>query len=186
MKELVDDRQELLGLKPDIDRAVRKQLAKRVLIGEPLQDYERKFVARLVDPEPAKKTIGRPPTTRAAVKRVVVAEHYYERRALWPRAKHKEEICPAVAKRFGVSQSYVEKAVRSIDPTRRAAMKAHAAAFAGFMKDLLRLTDLNMTTDALGDAFVKLLYSKGLVRSDGGDYLLRLIVTGRKKKIRRT
>jgi hypothetical protein len=83
-----------LGLKPDIDQKDRKVLASLVFFGKPLQDYEREFVARLVDPEitdlltnviatikgvepPKKKNKGRPPSTAAAVERDAIAEAYY-------------------------------------------------------------------------------------------------------------
>ena len=51
-------------------------------------------------------------------------------RALWPRAKHKEEIAPEVAYFYGVSTRYVDTVLRALDPARRKEMKALAAATA--------------------------------------------------------
>ena len=127
-----ETRRRRLGLKPDIDNL--ELLAMRVLFGEPLQDHERVFVARLVEPdivtlftdeEPRKK--GRSPSTAAAVKHDEIAEAYFFYRALHPRAKHKEEVLPAIAKQLGVSRSLVDKAQRKTAPARRREMEAAAA-----------------------------------------------------------
>lgn len=142
-----ETRRKRLGLKPDIDKVDRKVIATRVFFGEPLQDYEREFVARLVDQHaadlligvtatlagakpPKKRNKGRPPTTEAAINADETAEAYFFDRALWPNAKHKEETLPRVAAKLGVSERSIEKAVRRTDPTRRAEMESAADAFA--------------------------------------------------------
>ena len=134
-----ETRRKQLGLKPDIDRS---SLARRVLFGSPLQEHEREFVARLVEPHMTdllvdalngssrQKKTGRSPSTAAAVRRDEVAHAYFYHRAMWPRDKHKADVLPAVAKQLGVSTSYVDKAVRKIGRARRAKLKAFAAAVA--------------------------------------------------------
>lgn len=138
-----------LGLEPDIDRKDWKGIATRVLFGEPLQDHEREFVARLVDPdivtlliggEPKKK--GRPPSTEAAIKRDEIAEAYFFWKAMNPGAKHKEKLCPDVAKLHGVSESFVDKALHKTDPVRRREMKAAATACAKGFEEARRLDRL--------------------------------------------
>jgi hypothetical protein len=127
-----------LGLEPNIDNEDRQHIAISVLFGTPLRDHEREFLARLVAPdvatlliggEPRKKK-GRSPSTEAAVRRDEIAEAYFFYKATHPRAKHKEEILPTIAKGYGVSTSYVDKAQRESAPARRAEMESAAAHFA--------------------------------------------------------
>jgi hypothetical protein len=130
-----ESRRKRLGLKPDIDRKV---LALKVFVGEPLEDHEREFVVRLVDPKMAAHLIkasppkkkGRPPTTAAAVARDEIAEAFFGHKALWPHHKHKQTRLPLLAWFFSVSASDVEKAVRRTNPARRAEMESLAASAA--------------------------------------------------------
>lgn len=155
---LPESRRRRLGLKPDIDREL---LAYRVFFGEPLLDYEREFLARLVDPafitfiigpEPGEKK-GRPPSTEVAIKRDEIAEYYFFYRALHPRAKHKEEALPDTAKYFGVSTSYVDKALRGTASARRAEMKAAATAFAENLREVQRLARSGLMNDKLAEIY---------------------------------
>ena len=140
-----------------------------MLFGEPLQDHEREFVARLVDsdavtlligPELRKKK-GRSPSTAAAIKRDEIAEYYFYYRARHPRAKHKEEALPSVAQAFGVSTSYVDKALREAAPARCAEMKAAAAAFEESLAEFHRLLRMGATDETLA----KFACAKGLLPS---------------------
>lgn len=130
-------RQRRLGLEPDIDKQAREHIARAVLFGEPLQAHEREFVARLVAPDAVTLLIGnelrkkgRSPSTEAAIRRDEIAEAYFFHKALHPHAKHKDAILPDIAKTFGVSTSYVDKAQREAAPARRAEMESAAAHFA--------------------------------------------------------
>lgn len=120
-----------------------------VLFGEPLQDHERVFVARLVEPDVVTLFIGeeqpkkgRSPSTAAAVKRDKIAEAYFFYSAMNPRAKHKEEVLPEIAKQLGVSRSLVDKAQRKTAPARRRELEAAAAAFAEGLAEVQRLDRL--------------------------------------------
>jgi hypothetical protein len=164
---LRETRQMRLGLEPDIDRKDWKRLATRVLFGEPLQDHEREFVARLVDPdivtlliggEPKKK--GRPASTEAAIKRDEIAEAYFFWKAMHPRTKHKEKLRPDVAKLHGVSESSVDKALHKTDPVRRREMKAAATAFAEGLEEVRRLDRLGLMNDTLATAYADQAYAK--------------------------
>jgi hypothetical protein len=144
----------------------------RVLFGEPLQDHEREFVARLVEPdivalfigeEPRKK--GRSPSTAAAVKRDEIAEAYFFYRALQPRAKHKEEVLPAIARLLGVSRSLVDKAQRKTAPARRREMEAAAAAFAEDLAEVQRFGPHSAMNETLAEAYADRAYPKGALPS---------------------
>ena len=124
----------MLGLAPDIDRLNRQLIAIRVLFGQPLEDYEREFVARLVDSETVTLFTGAEPvkwpvSTDTAVKRDEAAECYFFHKATHPHAKHKQELLPMTAKALGVSTSFVDKAVHGTDPARRRQMEAAARDF---------------------------------------------------------
>jgi hypothetical protein len=114
----------------------RQLIAARVLFGEPLEDHEREFVARLVDSgtvtlltgvKPSKR--GHPVSTNVAVKRDEVAEYYFFQKAMHPHAKHKQELLPNTAKVLGVSTSAVDKALGRTDPARRRQMEVAARDF---------------------------------------------------------
>jgi hypothetical protein len=131
-----ETRRRKLGLTPDIDRRDRQWIAARVLFGEPLEDHERKFVARLVDSgtvtlltgvEPSKR--GRSVSTDVAVRRDEVAEYYFFQKAMHPHAKHKQQLLPNTAKALGVSTSSVDKALGRTDPERLRQMEVAARDF---------------------------------------------------------
>lgn len=126
-------RRQQLGLDPDIDQ---RDLALRILSGDELEKHERLFVARLLDPALAEKIKPEPKKKRVrwaaaiAIQADVVLERYFEYRALHPKAKHKEDALPALAKRYRVSHSYIDAALKKQKPKRRAEMEKRAAAFA--------------------------------------------------------
>jgi hypothetical protein len=164
---LSETRRMRLGLQPDIDR---KELAMRVLFGEPLQDHESVFVARLVEPDVVTLFIGeeqrkkgRSPSTAAAVKRDKIAEAYFFYRAVRPRAKHKEEVLPEIAKQLGVSISLVDKAQRKTAPARRRELEAAAAAFVEGLAEVQRLDRLGLMNEKLAEAYADRAYDKGWV-----------------------
>jgi hypothetical protein len=108
----------------------RESLTMAVLAGKPLEEHERLFIASLLNPILQKKRRGKPKSTVAALKADEIAEKYFIERALFPHAKHKEEIAPSVASMFGVSSSYVDKVLKGLDPKRRLELESNAAAVA--------------------------------------------------------
>ena len=112
------DRKELIRKLRLIDRP---ELAKRLREGGPLREYERDFLADLVEG----KTPGRS-TVDAALRRDGMAEDYLYRKALLPHLQN-DEIERRVAGYHSVSTGYLRRAVRSLSPQRRKSIEKFIA-----------------------------------------------------------
>jgi hypothetical protein len=145
-----EDRRKRLGLDPDLDPNI---IAIKILLGEPLEDHERRYAAEIISPrlvagirkEPKKKRKKKRVrwATAIALKADRVLERYFEVRALDPNGKHKEHWLPAVAKECHVSGPYIDKALKKLDPARREEMEKRAAAWAKFYKLLDEDSEIN-------------------------------------------
>jgi hypothetical protein len=89
-------------------------------------------MARLLLPKivKMKRERGRPVSNATKLKADRIAELYFFERARRPRAKHKEEVAPFVARYYGVSIRYVDTVLAKLDPVRRAELKSYAASVA--------------------------------------------------------
>jgi hypothetical protein len=123
----VTDEAELCFIKPIIEsnrtELVRKlrlveraELAKRLRKGGPLLEYERDFLADLV--EGKKPPRHRPPSVDTAMRDDIMAEWYLHLKAHNPDLQ-KRQIERAIATTFGKSPEWVRRAVRSLSPQRR-------------------------------------------------------------------
>jgi hypothetical protein len=135
--EDADDRRKRLGLDPDPKPDI---IAIKILLGDPLEDYERRYVAEIISPRIAATLRKKPKkkwdrwATARALNADCILERYFEYCALHPQDKHKDHALPAVAKECHRSTQYIDKALGKLDPARREEMEKRAAAWAKFWK----------------------------------------------------
>jgi hypothetical protein len=121
-------RMRILGLTPDINR---RDVARRLREGRPLREYERLFLADMTDGK--KRPRHRPATTATALKKDEMAQLFFVLKALRPESSAKAK--GAVADFYPVSEAYLGKVLRDLDPKRREILETSGRAFAEILTE---------------------------------------------------
>jgi hypothetical protein len=115
-------RMQILGLKPEVDRA---KLAKRLREGGPLHKHERAFLADLAEGK-TKRPRHRPPGVDAALKKDEMAQWFFVLQEVFPKQDAQNKA--KVADFYEVSESYVSKVLRELDSERRQILESSGRA----------------------------------------------------------